>query len=127
MKIIKVIIYSFFICTFIFLSIKIDAQTVTVENSIKIQNNRHQDKEEYYKALIYESNMEGYRLRNEDVILTFSEGFECVLYSANTLLNKGIKIDTASYQTEFSCKFILPVFSISEDRNIIATYVKVSK
>ena len=127
MKIIKVIIYSFFICTFIFLIIKIDAQTVTVEKSIKIQKNKHPDKEEYYKALIYESNMEGYRLRNEDVILTFSEGFECVLYSANTLLNKGIKIDTASYQTEFSSKFILPIFSISEDRNIIATYLKVSK
>ena len=126
MKTIKAITL-FIICGFILQSLEMKAQTATVENSIKIQNNKFSDKEEYYTAAIYESNLESYRLRDKDVTLTFSEGFECVLFSATALANKGIKIDVNSYQTEFDSKFILPTFSITEDRKLIATYKKISK
>ena len=109
------------------MNIGLVAQNTTVKNSIKIQNNKFPDKEEFYKSSIYKADMESYRLRDKDVILAFSEGFECVMLSARYLANKGITIDVDSYQTNFSFNFKLPVFSIAENGNLIATYQKVGK
>lgn len=103
------------------------AQSPTIKNSIKIQNNIIPSKEEYYKAVIYRANMENYRLYDKDVILPFQEGFECVMLSAKSLAERGITIDVDSYQKEFSSNFVLPLFSITEDGHLIATYQKVGK
>ncbi len=109
------------------MNIGLMAQSTTIKNSIKIQNNKFPDKEEFYKSSIYKADMESYRLREKDVVLIFSEGFECVMLSARSLANKGIMIDLDSYQTSFSFNFKLPVFSLAENGNLIATYQKVGK
>ena len=103
------------------------AQSWTIKKSILIKNNKFPEKEEYYKAAIYKADMESYRLRDKDVVLTFAEGFECVMLSARSVANNGVAIDVDSYQKDFSFNFKLPVFSIGENGNLIATYKKVGK
>jgi hypothetical protein len=103
------------------------AQGGTLKNSLKIQNNKFPSKEEYYKVAIYKASMENYRLRDKDVVLTFSEGFECVMLSAKSLAERGVTVDIDSYQTDFSYNFVLPIFSLTEDGHLIAIYQKVGK
>ena len=99
----------------------------TIKNSIVIQNNKNPEKEGYYKDAIYKANMEGYRLKEKDVTLQFAEGFQCVLLSAQTLKSKGINIDVDSYLTDFPYPYKMPVFSLTGDGHLIATYQKISK
>lgn len=96
----------------------------TVPNSIEIKNNKHPEKEKYYKDLIYKADMENYRLKEKDVVLKFTEGFECVLLSAKSLAASGKHINTDSYQMEFPEGFIMPSFSISQNGTLIAGYTK---
>ncbi len=103
------------------------AQGGTIKNSIVIQNNKSPEKEGYYKDAIYQANMEGYRLKEKDVTLQFAEGFQCVMLSAKSLKNKGIKIDVDSYLLDFPYSYKMPLFSLTADGHLIASYQKVSK
>ena len=121
--------YRLFVCSVILLLSNrvLIAQGATVKNSIIIQKNKTPNKQEFYQSAIYRADMESYRLRCKDVILTFSEGFECVLLSAKSVSEKGILIDVNSYQTDFSDNFILPTFSITADGYLVALYQKAVK
>ena len=102
-------------------------QGITVKNSIVIINNKSPEKENYFKEAIYKANMEGYRLKETNDTLKFKEGFDCVLISARELSNKGIAIVTDSYQEHFVYNYRKPEFSITEDGQLVATFIKISK
>jgi len=99
----------------------------TVKNSFVIQNNQHQEKTEFYRSVIQKANLEGFRLKNQDIILKFDEGFDVVLPSAQSLYNKGVKIVVNSYEKEFGSGFRIPKFSILEDGTLHASYEKAVK
>ncbi len=103
------------------------AQVTTIKNSIVIKNNHHPEKETFYKEAIYRSEMENFRLREKDVVLKFSDGFECVMLSAKTLKEKGENIDLNNYQMDFIPKFVLPIFTITQEGMLVASYEKVIK
>lgn len=84
-------------------------------------------KEQFYKMAIALADMENYRLREKEVILEFEEGFKCVLPSAKQLIIKGHNVDPNRYQENFPVGFLLPVFSIKSDGQLIAKYEKVFK
>jgi hypothetical protein len=114
---------------FLFLTIGLRSfsQTGTLPNSIQIQNNSIKEKELFYLASIYKADMEAYRLKNTDVTVDFSNGFQCVLYSAEKLRSKGILVDINSYKEKFDERFRLPLFSVCEDGQLTALYPKVFK
>jgi len=105
----------------------IHAQIGTIEKSITIENNLHPEKEAYYKESIYKANMEQYRLKDKNVTLHFSEGFDCVLLAAKALFSQGIKIDETLYPSDFDPKLEAPKFSLSPDGFLLALHTKHSK
>ena len=103
------------------------SQGKTHPNSFKIEKTNSSKKAQKYTSALLKANMESFRLRNEDVMLEFSEGFSCVLYSAASLSDKGTVLDVNSYRITFEKGYELPIFSISESGFIIAEYQKAFK
>ncbi len=116
-----------FVIALLVTAVSTHAQTQAASNSIIIKNNQHPEQEAFYKGAILRANMEAYRLKSTNVTITFAEGFECELVAASTLVQLGSPIDVDSYQNSFSTNFILPVFSITADGYLIATYQKTGK
>ena len=116
-----------FVIALLVTAVSTHAQTQAASNSIIIKNNQHPEQEAFYKGAILRANMETYRLKSTNVTITFAEGFECELVAASTLVQLGSPIDVDSYQNSFSTNFILPVFSITADGYLIATYQKTGK
>jgi hypothetical protein len=114
-----------FLLVFIISFLNVAYAQQTAKNSITIQNNQHPEKEQYYKDLIYKADMENYRLKEKDVVLKFTEGFECVLLSAQKISKLGKSVSVESYKTEFTEEFVMPSFSISQNGTIMAAYPKV--
>ena len=65
---------------------------------------------------------ENYRLRDHRTILSFDNGFEIILFSANELKEKGIISDASRYQAEFIQGFVMPVFHMTPDGKVSAAY-----
>jgi hypothetical protein len=65
---------------------------------------------------------ENYRLRDKQVVLKFDNGFDIVLLSANRIQTMGLIDNAATYQTDFTPAFILPVFHMISDGRVSAAY-----
>jgi hypothetical protein len=102
----------------------LQAQSKSTIETFTIQNNSDKSKSSFYKTSIEKADLETYRLRDKNVILKFSEGFECVLLSAFTLKNMGASIDVDTYKTDFSEEFKMPQFSIHESGIVKVAYTK---
>jgi hypothetical protein len=105
-------------------------QPNTVDNSREkfiLKGVASEEKLAFYKESISKANMESYRLREKEVIIQFEEGFECILPSAKQLIIKGYELDPNSYQLDFSNRFLMPVFQILADGQLVAKYEKVFK
>ena len=103
------------------------SQGKTHPNSFKIEKMNSSKKVQKYTSALLKANMESFRLRDEDVILEFEEGFTCLLYSASSLSRNQIQADVNSYKVNFTKEYELPIFSISEEGIIVATYQKAYK
>ncbi len=76
---------------------------------------------------ISKANFENYRLLDHRVTLTFDNGFDIVLLSANEAQTLGLINNVSSYQATFLPKFQLPVFHMTADGKIGAAYHANSK
>ena len=87
----------------------------TIPGSFKIINNTHPENEAFYIASIEKADMEQYRLKDENVSLTFTNGFVLELLSAKAVFIKQAQIDPTSYKTSNPNNYDLPVFTIQTD------------
>jgi hypothetical protein len=73
-------------------------------------------------AFIAKSNFENYRLLNNRTTLTFDNGFDIVLLSANEMQAAGLISNTNAYSENFPKTFRLPVFHLADNGFITAGY-----
>jgi hypothetical protein len=59
---------------------------------------------------ISKGNFEQYRLMDKRTTLSFDNGFEVILLSANEAAHLGLIANTAGYQTAYPVSYKLPVF-----------------
>ena len=78
--------------------------------------------EDQIAQYITKGNYENYRLQNRRTVLTFDNGFEIVMLSANEAQAAGLITNAAAYQTEFRPKFKMPVFHMTPDGRVSAAY-----
>jgi|GEM_PF-1139483 hypothetical protein len=93
----------------------------TISGSFKIISNTHPENEAFFIASIEKANMEQYRLKDENVNLTFTNGFVLELFSAKSVFIKQGQIDPTSYKTSTLENYDLPVFFIQPDGWITTT------
>lgn len=94
-------------------------QNHTIPGSFSLIGEDNQAKKTFYVQSIESADMEKFRLRNEDVALHFQNGFECVLFSAKSLIVKGIDVNPNLYQEKFAPTYVLPVFTIQPSGQIV--------
>lgn len=75
----------------------------------------------YFNAL-QQADLSNYRLSNKRVSISFNNGITVELFSANELIEMGLKINPDDFQPEYPEGFILPEFSLATNGYIIATY-----
>jgi hypothetical protein len=73
-------------------------------------------------SFICRSNFENFRLLDQRVTLTFDNGFDIILLSANELQRSGVISNAASYQAAFPPNYHLPKFHINQSGQIAAEY-----
>lgn len=111
--------------TLSFFSISGAVTAQTIENkkaSFSVVSNTSSQSSIYYIDALSEANMESYRLRTEDVKITFKEGVEVILISASKLVAQGENIDITKYQVNFPTNYSIPVFSVSTNGKLMAEY-----
>lgn len=109
---------------FLFISLLLNNDAFSQDN-FYLKNVKSQEKEGYYQEQISKANLESFRLRSNEVILEFEEGFQCVLLPAESLKSK--KIDSKNYPVKFSKYYVLPQFSIHPQGTLQAVYPNNSK
>jgi hypothetical protein len=98
----------------------ISAQEKTYPSSFTIIGENDQQKLDFYSESILNASMENYRLLDTDLTLKFKEGFECIMFSAKKVAaSGGSNINLSNYLETFPSKYILPVFSITQDGKIL--------
>ena len=111
----------------LWLSNGIAQQNQTIPGSFSIIGEDNQTQKTFYVQSIEKADMEKFRLRNEDVALHFQNGFECVLFSAKSLIIKGINVDPNLYPDQFKATYTLPVFTIQPSGQIVGEVSKFQK
>ena len=71
---------------------------------------------------ISKANFEALRLQNRRDTLTFDNGFQVVLLSANELLGRGVAITASTYLTALPVKYKKPVYHINTSGQISAAH-----
>lgn len=102
-------------------------QNHTIPGSFSVVGEDDQTKKTFYVQSIENADMEKFRLRNEDVALHFQNGFECVLFSAKSLIIKGINVNPNLYSEKFAATYTLPVFTIQPSGQIVGEVSKFEK
>ena len=74
------------------------------------------------KGFMTRAQLENFRLRDQRVTLTFTEGFDVILLSAHELKLAGLISDETAYQQAFPPKYELPVFHLSSSGLIGTMY-----
>ena len=87
-------------------------QNQTIPGSFSVIGESNPTQQTFYTQSIEKADMEKFRLKNEDVALHFQNGFECVLFSAKSLIVKGFNINPNLYPDQFQPTYTLPVFTI---------------
>jgi len=73
-------------------------------------------------SFICKSNFENFRLQDQRVTLTFDNGFDLILLSANELQQSGVISNASTYQTAFPPNYHLPKFHINQSGQVAAEY-----
>jgi hypothetical protein len=73
-------------------------------------------------TFISKGNYEGYRLLDRRTTLSFDNGFEIILLSANEMLHSGLIGNTSAYPAAFPDKYTLPVFHLAAGGWVSAGY-----
>lgn len=108
----------------LFPSLLMFSQKMTSPKSFKIINESSTKELNYYKSVLSKSNLENFRLKNEDVALEFDNGIKCILFSAQSLNSRGIKVDVLKYNEAFKERYTLPVFKINSEGHLLTEYKK---
>jgi len=100
----------------------LSAQNKTIKGSFNIVNLADNAKLDFYTKAIENANFEQYRLAEQDLKITFENGFVLELFSAKKclLLNKIASIE--SYSTSSSFDETKPVFSVNNDGFVLIKY-----
>lgn len=73
-------------------------------------------------AKIAKANLESYRLQDKRITLSFDNGFDIVLLSANELEQKGLIHNASTYQSAYSPSFKMPHFHLNDAGIICAEH-----
>lgn len=103
-------------------SVLVKAQSKTLPGSFEINNLKDESKRELYTKAIENANFEQYRLQNHDVTLKFENGFEVSLLSAKNLFLKNYSINPKDYKEQYDSNYLLPVFYVQNEDQIIARH-----
>lgn len=107
----------------VFVSVMVFCQTLTPAGSFQCTINKTGDLSELQiSSFIPKLSFENYRLQTKRVTLTFDNGFDIVLYSANEIQALGLIYNAAAYPEAFDPKFKLPVFHMIPDGRVSAAY-----
>ena len=117
----KKILLAFGIVLVSFLSY---GQKTTHPKSFRLEGNYSSESFEKHKSLIIKANLEGFRLKNEDVTLEFENGVKCILFSAESIKSRGVNINPSDYKEDFSERFTLPMFKVSNSGHLMTVYKK---
>jgi hypothetical protein len=114
----RAIFYFIFLLTIGTLS----AQNKTINGSFKIVDLADNSKLDFYTQAIENANFEQYRLVEQDLKITFENGFVLELFSAKKclLLNKITSI--GSYSTSSNFDQTKPVFVVNSDGLVLIKY-----
>ncbi len=107
---------------FLFALIQANAQSKTIPGSFVIKDLNDNSQLSFYTTSIEAANFEQYRLKEQKVILEFSNGFKVELLSAKDCFVKGNEINMNDYLFEYPKRFLLPTFFINESSHITALY-----
>jgi hypothetical protein len=113
--------YLLFILT-LFLSASIFCQTPANSFEYHAHGSIQTFTQNQIDTFISRSNLEGFRLLDQRVTLTFDNGFDIILLSAKELQQLGMLSNTASYQATFPGDFTLPKFHLNPNGQIAAEY-----
>lgn len=102
-------------------------QNHTIPGSFSIIGEESESKRTFYIQSIESANMEQFRLKNQDVALHFENGFECVLFSAKSLIIKGVAVNPNLYKETFDLTYTLPVFLVQPSGQIVGQVSKFEK
>lgn len=94
------------------------------KDSYKIITNTSNQSDDYFVKVLSKANIESFRLRDKEVVITFKEGVECVLLPATTLKANGEDINLSGYKDSFPKDYKLPIFSINPNGHLLAEYKK---
>ena len=107
----------------VFVSVMVFCQTLTPAGSFRCMIKTPGElSEAQVSTYISKLSFENYRLQDKQVTLTFDNGFEIVLLSANEAQTLGLISNASAYQTAFLPKFKLPVFHMVSDGRVSAAY-----
>ncbi len=114
----RAIFYFIFLLTIGTLS----AQNKTINGSFKIVDLADNSKLDFYTQAIENANFEQYRLVEQDLKITFENGFVLELFSAKKclLLNKITSIESYSISSSFD--ETKPVFVVNSDGLVLIKY-----
>jgi len=99
-------------------------KSVTISSTYKLEAKTLKQVKSYYANALDKANMESYRLKNDDVVISFKDGAKCILYSASRMSNQGMKINLSDYKNKFPEEFTLPIFSVHQSGHLLADYKK---
>ena len=88
----QILLLAFFLSSFFAFSQK------TIENSFKIENTTNSTlSQQFIERALLKADLEPYRDKDKNVTLVFSNGFEVELFSAASLVSKGLLPETTNY------------------------------
>lgn len=99
-------------------------ETKTTKSAYRITSNTSKFDNNYVLESLEKANMENYRLRNENVEISFKEGITCVLVSATELSKTDNTVDISNYKERFANEYSIPTFRIGANGSLLAEYSK---
>ena len=103
------------------------SQKMTDPASFKIENESSARELNQYNSILAKSNLESFRLRDEDVMMEFESGAKVVLFSASSLKSKGVVVDVSKYAETFPEEYTLPIFRVTDSGHLLTLYGKKRK
>ena len=67
-------------------------------------------------------NLENYRLQDQQTTLTFTNGFDIILFSAKEMVKLNLINDASGYPTAFPKDYLLPTINMAPDGRIVTIY-----
>lgn len=77
-----------------------------------------------YETAIANADMEAYRYQNKRCTITFDNGVQIELFSANEMILAGHSVNVNDYKTSDNPQWIQPTFHLNADGTLSAMYTK---